>query len=181
MDHHGAGQRAQSTYSGVELTWQHFLDNGFGTRMQFTATRTRSYDQYRQFVGAINAAPPTTFTIGLLYDKGPISADVNWDHQSSYTVYCSQCTEVPGWPAISDPFYWVTASLHYRFCNGFEVYVEGKNLSNAIARTLPERQPAACPGRRDSTSAPARAASASATAPMAARSCWVCPGGIEVS
>jgi iron complex outermembrane receptor protein len=126
---------AQSTYSGVELTWQHIMDNGFGTRMQFTATRTRSYDQYGNFVGSINAAPPTTFTIGLLYDKGPISADVNWDHQSSYTSYCSQCTEVPGWPAISDPFNWVTASLHYRFFGGFEIYWEGKNLSNAIART----------------------------------------------
>ena len=126
---------AESEFSGVELTWQHLLDNGFGTRMQFTATKTRSYDQNGVFVGSINAAPPTTFTIGFLYDKGPIAADVNWDHQSSYTAYCSQCTEVPGWPAISDPFNWVTASLHYRFGGGFEVYWEGENLSNSIART----------------------------------------------
>jgi TonB-dependent receptor len=126
---------AQSEYSGVELTWQHILENGFGTRMQFTATKTRSWDQYGNFVGSINATPPTTFTIGFLYDKGPIAADVNWDHQSGYTAYCSQCTEVPGWPAISDPFNWVTASLHYRFGGGFEVYVEGENLANSIART----------------------------------------------
>lgn len=126
---------SQSTFTGVELTWQHIMDNGFGTRMQFTATRTRSYDQFGSFVGAINAAPPTTFTIGLLYDKGPLSADVNWDHQSSFTVSCSQCTEVPGWPAISDPFNWVTASIHYRFGRGFEIYTEGKNLSNSIARS----------------------------------------------
>jgi iron complex outermembrane recepter protein len=126
---------AESQFSGVELTWQHILENGFGTRMQFTATKTRSWDQYGNFVGSINAAPPTTFTIGFLYDKGPIAADVNWDHQSGYTAYCSQCTEVPGWPAISDPFNWVTASLHYRFGGGFEVYVEGENLANSIART----------------------------------------------
>ena len=49
--------------------------------------------------------------------------------------YCSQCTEVPGWPAITDPFNWVTASVHWRFGNGFEVFWEGKNLSNSIART----------------------------------------------
>ncbi|MBW4052689.1 MAG: TonB-dependent receptor [Proteobacteria bacterium] len=126
---------AESTFSGVELTWQEILADGFGTHMQFTATRTRSYDQFGNFVGAINAAPPTTFTIGFFYDKGPISADVNWDHQSGYTAACSQCTEVPGWPAISEPFNWVTASLHYRFGPGFEVYWEGKNLSNSIART----------------------------------------------
>jgi iron complex outermembrane recepter protein len=126
---------AESTFSGVELSWQEILADGFGTHMQFTATRTRSYDQNGVFVGAINAAPPTTFTIGFFYDKGPISADVNWDHQSGFTAECSQCTEVPGWPAISEPFNWVTASLHYRFGHGFEVYWEGKNLSNSIART----------------------------------------------
>jgi iron complex outermembrane recepter protein len=126
---------SEDTISGVELTWQEILLDGFGTRMQFTATRTRSYDQFGNFVGAINAAPPTTFTIGFFYDKGPVSADVNWDHQSGYTAACSQCTEVPGWPAISEPFNWVTASVHYRFGHGFEVYWEGKNLSNSIART----------------------------------------------
>jgi hypothetical protein len=104
--------------------------------MQYTYTRTRSYDQNGQFVGAINAAPPTTWTIGLLYDKGrAFSADVNWDHQSSYTVACTQCTEVTGWPAISDAFDWVTASAHYKFWKGFEVYAEGKNLTNSVARS----------------------------------------------
>jgi TonB-dependent receptor len=126
----------ENTFSGVELTWQHILDNGFGTRMQYTATKTRSYDQNGVFVGSINAAPPTTWSIGLIYDKGgALSADVNWDHQSSYNAMCSQCTEIPGWPAISDAFDWVTASVHYKFLHGFEVYVEGKNLTNSIART----------------------------------------------
>ena len=37
--------------------------------------------------------------------------------------------------AISNAFDWVTASVHYRFVRGFEVYVEGKNLSNSIARS----------------------------------------------
>ncbi|HJS89228.1 MAG TPA: TonB-dependent receptor [Steroidobacteraceae bacterium] len=126
---------AESTYSGVELSWQEILTDGFGTRMQFTAERTRSYDQNGLFVGAINAAPPTTFTVGFFYDKGPISADVNWDHQSSFTSACSQCTDIPGWPAITEAFDWVTASVHYRFGPGFEVYWEGKNLSNSIARS----------------------------------------------
>jgi iron complex outermembrane receptor protein len=124
----------ESTYSGVELTWEHVMENGFGARAQFTATRTRSYDQFGNFVGSINAAPPTTYSIGLLYEKGPWAADVNWDHQSSFEVACSQCTEVPGWPAISDAFDWVTASLHYHW-GRFEIYTEGKNLTNSIARS----------------------------------------------
>jgi iron complex outermembrane recepter protein len=125
---------AQSTYSGVEFTWQHVMENGFGARMQFTATRSRSYDQFGNFVGSINAAPPTTFSIGLLYEKGPWATDVNWDHQSSFEVECNQCTEVPGWPAITNAFDWVTASLHYHW-GRFEIYTEGKNLTNSIARS----------------------------------------------
>ena len=125
---------AESTFSGLELTWQHVMENGLGARMQYTATRTRSYDQFGNFVGSINAAPPTTYSIGLLYEKGPWAADVNWDHQSSFEIACSQCTEVPGWPAYADAFDWVTASLHYHW-GRFEIYTEGKNLTNAVARS----------------------------------------------
>jgi iron complex outermembrane receptor protein len=126
---------AKSTYTGIELSWQHFLDMGLGTHVQFTHTWSKGYDQFGNSSGAVNAAPPTTFSLSLIYDKGPFNADVNWDYTSRYTYACSQCTEVPGFPAISDPFSWVTASAHYRIGHGFEVYVEGKNLTNAIART----------------------------------------------
>jgi outer membrane receptor protein involved in Fe transport len=42
---------------------------------------------------------------------------------------------VPGWPAIADPFSWVTASAHYKMTKAFEIYAEGKNLTDSIART----------------------------------------------
>ena len=126
---------AKSTYTGIELTWQHMLENGFGVYMEYTHTTSKGYDQTGASTGAVNAAPPTTYSISLIYDKGPLSADVTYDHTSSYTYACSQCTEVPGWPAIADSYDWMTASVHYKFGKGFEVYVEGKNLTNAIART----------------------------------------------
>jgi iron complex outermembrane recepter protein len=126
---------AKETYTGVELSWQHFLDMGLGTHVQYTHTWSKGYDQFGNPTGAVNEAPPTTFSISLIYDKGPFNADVNWDYTSRYTFACAQCTEVPGWPAISDPFSWVTATAHYTFFQGFDVYVEGKNLTNTIART----------------------------------------------
>jgi len=126
---------AKSTYTGVELSWQHFLENGLGTHVQFTHTWSKGYDQDGNSTGAVNSAPPTTFSLSLIYDKGPFNVDVNWDYTSRYTYLCAQCTEVPGWPAIADPFSWVTASAHYRMFRGFDVYVEAKNLTNAIART----------------------------------------------
>jgi iron complex outermembrane receptor protein len=126
---------AKSVYTGVELSWQHFLQNGLGTHVQFTHTWSKGYDQSGNSTGAVNAAPPTTFSISAIYDKGPFNADINWDYTARYTYLCAQCTEVPGWPAIADPFSWVTASAHYRIAKGFDVYVEGKNLTNSIART----------------------------------------------
>jgi len=116
---------AKSTYTGIELSWQHFLANGFGTHTQFTHTWSKGYDQFGNPTGAVNAAPPTTVSISLIYDKGPFNADVNWDYTSKYVYECSQCTEVPGWPAIAD----------HRIFKGLEVYAEAKNLTNAIART----------------------------------------------
>ena len=101
---------ARSIYTGLELTWQHILDNGFGAHVQYTATKSRGYDQNGNFAGAINAVPSSTVSVSLLYDKGPLAADMSWDHASSYTYACSQCTEIPGWPAIADAFDWLTAS-----------------------------------------------------------------------
>jgi TonB-dependent receptor len=126
---------ARSLFYGLELTWQHTLENGFGTRVQYTHTISKGWDQYGNYVGAINAVPPTTNSIGLIYDKGPLSADVNWDHAAGYTYACNQCTEVPGWPAVADPFAWVTASAHYKITKELQVFVEGRNLTDAVART----------------------------------------------
>jgi iron complex outermembrane receptor protein len=126
---------AKSTFYGVELAWQHVMDNGFGAHMQYTRTENKSYDQDGNSIGAINAVPPMTLSVGLLYEKGPLAADVNWDYADSYQYACSQCTEVPGWPAISSPFQWLTASFHYKFTKEFQLYVEGKNLTDSVART----------------------------------------------
>jgi TonB-dependent receptor len=126
---------AKSIYTGIELSWQHFLANGLGTHTQVTHTWSKGYDQFGNPTGPVNAAPPTTFSISLIYGKGPFNADINWDYTARYTYACSQCTEVPGWPAIADPFSWVTASAHYTISKGFDIYVEGRNLTDAIART----------------------------------------------
>jgi TonB-dependent receptor len=126
---------AKSTFYGIELAWQHIMDNGFGVHMQYTRTENKSYDQNGNSIGAINAVPPMTLSAGLLYEKGPISADVNWDYAASFQYACNQCTEVPGWPAISSPFQWLTATLHYKFTKEFQMYVEGKNLTDSVART----------------------------------------------
>ena len=118
---------AQETFKGLEFTWQHFLENGLGTHVELTHTW--------EALTVANAAPPTTASVSLIYAKGPLNADVTWDYTSRYNFYCTECTEVPGWPAVSDAYSWMTASVHYAVLPGMDVYWEGKNLLNAIART----------------------------------------------
>ena len=129
---------AKSTFYGIELAWQHIMDNGLGAHVQYTRTENKSYDQNGNSV-SVDSVPPTTISAGLLYEKGPVSADVNWDYAASFQYACSQgCTaqtEVPGWPAISSPFQWLTATFHYKFTKEFQMYVEGKNLTDSVART----------------------------------------------
>ena len=117
---------AKSNFFGVELAWQHILDNGFGAHAQYTRTWNNS---------SVDDTPPLTLSAGLFYDKGRINVDVNWDYAASYQYECNQCTEISGWPAISSPFQWVTASAHYKIYREFQVYVEGKNLTDSVART----------------------------------------------
>jgi TonB-dependent receptor len=126
---------AKETFKGIELSWQHFLDNGLGTHMQFTHTWSSSSGT------VVNEPPPSTFSVSLIYDKGPLNLDVNWDYTSRYDYVCAQCTEVPNWAAVSDPFSWVTASAHYRIAKGFEVYVEGRNLTDSISRSYLNNNP----------------------------------------
>ncbi|MEC4591927.1 TonB-dependent receptor [Nitrospirillum amazonense] len=126
---------AKSTFAGIELTWQHMTDLGVGIHAQFTATSSQGYDQNGKSLGAIDPVPPITSSLSLIYDKDGLSGDITWDHASGYTYACSMCTEVPGWPAKADSFDWVTASVHYKFLHGFDVYVEAKNLTNSVART----------------------------------------------
>jgi iron complex outermembrane recepter protein len=126
---------ATSDFYGFELAWQHILDNGFGARAQYTRTWSKTFDQNGNESPPINQEPPMTLSAGLFYDKGRFNVDINWDYAASFQSYCSTCTEVPGWPAITSPFQWVTASAHFTVYNGLQVYVEGKNLTDSVART----------------------------------------------
>ncbi len=77
--------------------------------------------------------PPTSASAGVLYESGPISANINWDYDGSYVQ--QTFTEVPGLSAIQRSFSWVTAQASYEILAGLKIYVEGKNLTNAIGRT----------------------------------------------
>ncbi|PXA84849.1 TonB-dependent receptor [Nostoc sp. 3335mG] len=123
---------------GIELSWQHMLSNGLGIRAQFTHTWSKTKIDGVN-VGAEEGVSPTTFSINPFYEHGPVSLSVSWDHTSPF-VY-STFTEIDGYSAYAKSYDWVTASASYNITKRLRVYVEGKNLTNAIVRTYLNKNP----------------------------------------
>ena len=121
----------RGTITGFELGWQHLFDNGFGVRAQATHNTSKSY-----VVGALagplpNVAPATT-SLGLLYEKGPLSTNVSWDHTGAFVV--SNNWQDLGIRAMARPANWVTAQVSYEVVKNLKVSVEGRNLTNSVDR-----------------------------------------------
>jgi len=124
--------------SGLELGFQHILPSGFGVHGQYTRTWSQAYVG-GQYVGQLEGVSPNSASLGVLYETGPISANVNWDYDGPSVA--ETFTEIEGLSAYQSGFSWVTAQLSYEVFKGFKIYFEGKNLANAIARTyLANRQ-----------------------------------------
>jgi TonB-dependent receptor len=118
--------------SGFEFGFQHILPSGFGVHGQYTHTWSQAYVA-GQFVGQLEGVSPNSASLGVLYETGPISANVNWDYDGP--AVAQTFTEIQGLSAYQASFSWVTAQLSYELVKGFKIYLEGKNLANAIART----------------------------------------------
>jgi iron complex outermembrane recepter protein len=118
--------------NGVEFGFQHLLPSGFGVHGQYTHTWSKAYVA-GQYVGQLEGVSPSSASFGVLYETGPISANLNWDYDGPSVE--QTFTEIQGLSAYQNSFSWVTAQLSYEVLKGFKIYVEGKNLANAIART----------------------------------------------
>jgi TonB-dependent receptor len=117
---------------GLEFGFQHILPSGFGVHGQYTRTWSRSYVA-GDYAGPLEGVSSNSGSLGVLYEKGPLSVNVNWDYDGNSIAQTQ--TEVQGWSAYQKSFSWVTAQASYEVLEGLKVYVSGENLSNAIART----------------------------------------------
>lgn len=117
---------------GLEFGFQHLLPNGFGIHGQYTRTWSRAYIS-GQYIGQLEGVSPNSGSLGILYESGKLSANINWDYDGASIAHTF--TEVDGLSADQRSFSWVTAQASYELLPGLKLYVEGKNLTNAIART----------------------------------------------
>ena len=118
---------------GVEVGWQHILDNGFGIRAQYTHTWSKTIIDGVS-AGKEQGVSPTTYSANVFYEKGPVLVSVSWDHTSAFTQ--ATFTEIDGWPAITRAADWLNATATYAVTPNVKIYLEGRNLNNTIVRTF---------------------------------------------
>jgi iron complex outermembrane receptor protein len=117
---------------GAELGFQHLFANGFGIHGQYTRTQSHAYVQ-GAYVGQLEGVAPSSGSLGVLYEAHGFSANVSWDYDGKSVA--QTFTEIEGLSAMQSSFSWVTAQVSYEILPGLKVYAEGKNLSDAVART----------------------------------------------
>ncbi|MFA9215590.1 MAG: TonB-dependent receptor [Sphingomonadaceae bacterium] len=116
---------------GVEFGVQHLFDNGFGINGKFAKTWTKAY-QGGVYVGQLEGVAPTASSLGFLYEKNGINASISFDYTGQYT----QSTNViAGFPSKVDALTWVTASASWDVTPKVTLFIEGKNLGDAVTRS----------------------------------------------
>jgi iron complex outermembrane receptor protein len=116
---------------GVELGVQHLFDNGFGINAKFAKTLTRAY-QGGVYVGQLEGVAPTASSLGFLYEKNGINASISFDYTGEYTA---SSNVLAGYPNKVDALTWVTASASWDITKSVTLFVEGKNLGDAVMRS----------------------------------------------
>ncbi len=109
---------------GFEAGLQHFWESGFGVRAQYTRNWSRSWvnDVERPLEGIA----PATYSLGLMYEKGPWSIGANADHTEGFVTAVNVIGA--GFNEEADDITWLTAHVSYNINDNFTVSLEGNNL-----------------------------------------------------
>ncbi|GGZ32994.1 TonB-dependent receptor [Asticcacaulis endophyticus] len=109
---------------GIEVGLQHFMDNGFGLRAQYTRNWSNSW------VGGeerpLEGIAPSVYSLGLFYDRGPISVGMNADYTDGYVTAINVLGG--GYNEVADDITWVTAHASYKVNDKINISLEGRNL-----------------------------------------------------
>lgn len=109
---------------GIEIGLQHFMDNGFGVRAQYTRNWAKSYvgEQERPLEGIA----PSVYSLGVFYEHGPVSLSLSGDHTAGFATAVNVLGE--GYNEEADPITWVTAHASYKINDRMDISLEGQNL-----------------------------------------------------
>ncbi|MEW6703253.1 MAG: TonB-dependent receptor [Pseudomonadota bacterium] len=115
---------------GLEFNLQHLFDNGFGINLKYTRTGTKAY-MGGVHVGELEGVSKSAASLALLYEDQRWKAQLAVDYSGRYT---EALDAVAGLSRYGEPVTWVTASLAYAPTPDITVFLEGKNLTDAVYR-----------------------------------------------
>ncbi|WP_161827505.1 TonB-dependent receptor [Steroidobacter agaridevorans] len=109
---------------GAELGLQHFFDNGFGVRANYTYTDTKAY------VGGVHVGPlenvsESAYSVALMFENDRWDVQLAADYSGEYTEVSDSVADRS---QQVEPITWVTASVAYKITEGLSVSLEGRNL-----------------------------------------------------
>jgi TonB-dependent receptor len=109
---------------GVEIGMQHFFDNGFGVRANYTYTDTKAYIGGVE-VGPLENVSESAYSVALMFENDRWDVQLAADYSGEYTEVSDS---VAGMSQMVEPITWVTASVAYKITDGLSVSLEGRNL-----------------------------------------------------
>ena len=111
---------------GFEFGFQHFFENGFGLRANYTYTDTDAYIDGEN-VGPLEGVSESAYSVALMFENEHWDAQLAADYSGEYVEVTDA---VGGLSQYGDPITWVTASVAYRITETFSVSIEGRNLTD---------------------------------------------------
>jgi TonB-dependent receptor len=109
---------------GLELGVQHFFDNGFGVRANYTFTDTKAYVGGVN-VGQLEGVSESAYSLALMFENDRWDAQVAADYSGDYTELNDAVGELS---QEVESITWVTASVAYKVSDMLSVSLEGRNL-----------------------------------------------------
>ena len=95
---------------GVEVGFQHFFENGFGLRANYTYTDTEAYIDGEK-VGPLEGVSESAYSVAFMFENDRWDAQLAADYSGEYVEVTDA---VGGLSEYGDPITWVTASVAYR-------------------------------------------------------------------
>lgn len=109
---------------GIEAGVQHFWENGFGVRAQYTRNWSKSFVDGEE--RPLEGIAPATYSLSLMYEKGPWTLGTTADHTQGFVTAINVLGE--GYNEVADDLTWLTAHVSYDINDRFSVSLEGQNL-----------------------------------------------------
>jgi iron complex outermembrane receptor protein len=109
---------------GYEVGAQHFWENGFGFRAQYTRNWSESFVDGEE--RPLEGIAPSVYSVSLMYERGDWSVGATADHTDGFVTAINVLGA--GYNEEADPITWVTAHIAYNFNKMVSVSLEGQNL-----------------------------------------------------